>query len=281
MTAYNREQYIGEAIESVLHSSFLDFELVILDDCSTDRTFSIAASYASADNRIRLFRNANNLGQFKNRNQIVNYARGKYLKYLDSDDRLAPGALEAIMEIMLSYPSAELGSKGGGESGIVLSNRDSYLAHFFDGKHYLHQGPSATIFTKRLFEKVGGFPEDGGILADTQFMLKAAAISPLVTLPENIVFWRVHEGQVTVGQRDEYAMLLERDYILKSTLSLPECPLTEDEKIRVIKNSQKRFLQKLPERILKIRSWSKIRHLLRVKQLTGTRVFQLVFQRSS
>lgn len=276
MPAYNRSQYIAEAIESVLNTTFTDFELIITDDCSTDDTFNIAESFAQKDSRIRLYRNNVNLGQFANRNKAASLATGRYLKYLDSDDRLNDGGLEAIMHIMLRHPEVHLGSKGEGSGNEVLDPRSAYLAHFFGGKGYLIQGPSATIFTKQLFDAVGGFPVDKGILADTILMLKMATKSSLVTLPDNIIFWRVHEGQVTVGQRDEYKMLLERDYILRLALGLPDCPLTTEEKERIIVNAQKRFLVKLPERIFKIRSWSKIRHLLEVKEITLSSVAKLL-----
>ncbi|HEV2714429.1 MAG TPA: glycosyltransferase family A protein, partial [Terriglobales bacterium] len=89
MTAYNREKYIAEAIESVLASNFKDFELIIVDDCSKDRTAEIARRYTS-DSRVQVHVNEKNLGDYPNRNRAASLARGKYLKYLDSDDVIYP-----------------------------------------------------------------------------------------------------------------------------------------------------------------------------------------------
>ena len=86
MTAYNREQYIAEAIESVLASTFQDFELIIVDDCSTDATVTIARKYEQQNIRIKVYVNEVNLGQFKNRNKAVSFANGTYIKFFDSDD---------------------------------------------------------------------------------------------------------------------------------------------------------------------------------------------------
>src|SRR3954471_18082642 len=92
--SFNYGRFLPEAIESVLRQSFEDFEIVILDDCSTDDSFAIANRYASQDNRIRALRNPANLGMVKNRNACLAQARGEYVKWLHADDFLcSPEAL--------------------------------------------------------------------------------------------------------------------------------------------------------------------------------------------
>ena len=83
MTAWNRQEFIAEAIESVLASTYNNFELIIVDDCSTDNTVAIARTYQEQDTRIKIFQNEKNLGDYPNRNKAVSYASGKYIKYLD------------------------------------------------------------------------------------------------------------------------------------------------------------------------------------------------------
>ena len=75
-----------EAIESVLASSYSNFELIIVDDGSSDSTVSIARKYEVEDNRVKLYVNKKNLGDYPNRNYAATLAKGHYLKYLDSDD---------------------------------------------------------------------------------------------------------------------------------------------------------------------------------------------------
>ena len=84
MTAYNREKYIAEAIESVLASTYSNLELIIVDDCSKDNTLQIATNYQAKDDRIKVYKNEKNLGDYPNRNKAASYAKGKYLKYVDS-----------------------------------------------------------------------------------------------------------------------------------------------------------------------------------------------------
>ena len=105
MTSFNREKYIAISIKSVLDSSFKDFELIILDDGSTDNTLKIANSFAELDNRIRVYRNEKNLGDYPNRNKVASYAVGKYLKYIDSDDLIYPWGLELMVKMMEDHPS--------------------------------------------------------------------------------------------------------------------------------------------------------------------------------
>ena len=76
-TSYNREKYIAECIESVLASAFRDYEYIVVEDCSTDRSYEIALEYAKKDARIRVYRNEKNLGDYPNRNRAASYATGK------------------------------------------------------------------------------------------------------------------------------------------------------------------------------------------------------------
>src|SRR5262249_14421824 len=93
MTAYNRASFIAPAIESVLAQTFADFELVIVDDCSTDDTPDIARRYARLDSRVRVLINERNLGDYGNRNHAAALGRGQFLKFHDSDDMMYPHCL--------------------------------------------------------------------------------------------------------------------------------------------------------------------------------------------
>ena len=94
MPAYNGEKYIEEAVRSVLAQSLFDFELVLIDDCSQDRTWELAANLAREDERIRLYRNGCNLGPARTRNRGLDLCRGDYVALLDCDDVWHPEKLE-------------------------------------------------------------------------------------------------------------------------------------------------------------------------------------------
>ena len=119
MTAYNREKYIGEAIESVLASSYSDFEFSHSRRRSSDKTFQIAKIMQGKDKRIRVYQNEKNLGDYPNRNKAASYAKGKYLKYLDSDDKIYFYGLEVMVKAMEQFPNAAMGlSQSRPEEGI-------------------------------------------------------------------------------------------------------------------------------------------------------------------
>ena len=96
MTAYNRERYVGAAIESVLAQTFADFELIVVDDGSVDRTVEVARQYED-DPRLRIVLNERNLGDYPNRNRAAALARGRFLKYHDSDDVMYPHCLSTMV----------------------------------------------------------------------------------------------------------------------------------------------------------------------------------------
>jgi glycosyltransferase involved in cell wall biosynthesis len=100
MPVYNGETYLEAAISSVLAQSFDDFELIICDNASTDRTAEICQDYATRDRRIRYFRNPQNLGAAPNYNLAFSHARGRYFKWLAHDDRMTPSYLAKTVRVL-------------------------------------------------------------------------------------------------------------------------------------------------------------------------------------
>jgi glycosyltransferase involved in cell wall biosynthesis len=96
MTSYNRQQFLAEAIESVLASTYQNWELIIVDDCSKDNTVAIARTYALNDSRIKVFKNEINLGDYSNRNKFISFAKVEYIMFCDSDDKLFPNSIDKI-----------------------------------------------------------------------------------------------------------------------------------------------------------------------------------------
>ncbi|WKA50169.1 glycosyltransferase family 2 protein [Planococcus liqunii] len=86
MPAYNAEEYIEDAINSVLSQSYKEWELIIIDDCSNDKTSKIAEKFGQRDARLRLIKNNENMGVSETRNKGINLALGEWIAFLDSDD---------------------------------------------------------------------------------------------------------------------------------------------------------------------------------------------------
>lgn len=99
MPSYNTAGFIKETVESVLAQSYSDWELIIVDDCSTDNTDEIVGQYLS-DNRIRYIKNDKNSGAAVSRNRALREAKGKWIAFLDSDDLWEPEKLEKQIDFM-------------------------------------------------------------------------------------------------------------------------------------------------------------------------------------
>jgi len=100
MASYNSDEFIGEAIESILNQSYSDWELLIIDDCSTDKSIEVIEGYCSKDDRIKLFQNSSNNGPAVTRNVGIEAAEGQYLTFLDSDDLWVSDFLEKSLKFM-------------------------------------------------------------------------------------------------------------------------------------------------------------------------------------
>ncbi len=100
MPVYNAQNYIREALESILAQTFTGFELIISDNASTDATGRICRAYAQKDARIRYYRNQVNLGADPNYNKIFKLSKGKYFKWAAHDDVIAPDFLEKCVDVL-------------------------------------------------------------------------------------------------------------------------------------------------------------------------------------
>lgn len=130
LPVWNGARFLSEAIESVLAQTWVDFELIISDNASTDATPEICAAYAAADRRIRHVRQTHNLGAAPNFNHTVGLARGKYFKWVAHDDLLEPGYIQACVERMERDAGLVLCSTRVrliGPEGEDLGERDSWL----------------------------------------------------------------------------------------------------------------------------------------------------------
>src|SRR5680860_1035425 len=105
MPVYNGEKYVGAALECLLSQTLTDFELIISDNASTDRTESICRSYAARDSRVRYFRNEQNTGGTANFNRVLELASSEYFKWACHDDLHAPTYLEQCAGILDRNPS--------------------------------------------------------------------------------------------------------------------------------------------------------------------------------
>ncbi len=260
MTAYNREPYIAAAIESVLSSSYSNLELVITDDQSTDQTVAIARSYAAKDNRVKVFVNENNLGDYSNRNKAASYAKGEYLKYLDADDLIYPHGLAVMVEAMERFPEAGFGLSFSVIDDILPYPRfipsADIIRHEYLHKSYLGVGPSASIIRRSVFEQAGGF-SGKQYVGDTELWLQLGAVYPMLLLQPSLVWWRQHPGQQISQERKNHQVLIDRYHLGLFHLEKNKLLFSEQEYRFAIARRKQHFARRLLADLLKQRDISK------------------------
>lgn len=257
MTTFNRERYISAAIESVLAQTFDDFELVIVDDTSSDRTVSIAREYALRDRRIRVVVNDRNLGDYGNRNHAASLARGRFLKYHDSDDVMYPHCLATMTPPMLAEPRAgiALSTSGywpGGPCPMLLTPRMSYQREFL-GSGMFNGGPACALFRRDAFETLGGFGAFGAA-SDYVFWLTACARYPVLLLAGNLFWYRHHPGQELHGSRAARDYAQTPQYAWRA-VNASDCPLDPTER-EIAKRNLAFITARKIWRHLKRREWT-------------------------
>ncbi len=124
MPAYNNARFIGDSIRSVLAQTYINWELLIVDDCSKDNTAEIVESFH--DPRIHYQRNAHNMGAAETRNQALKIAKGRYIAFLDSDDLWEPEKLEKQITFMekngyaFTFSDYQIMKENGTQTGNIL-----------------------------------------------------------------------------------------------------------------------------------------------------------------
>jgi glycosyltransferase involved in cell wall biosynthesis len=180
---YNKEKYIENAIKSVLNQTFTDFNLVIVNDCSTDKSVEIASKYIS--DTVEIIHHKKNAGLAAARNSGIKNTNSNYITYLDADDLWKPTFLESIFQLIQNFPEARIFGTNYEEiwddviknphngSKILPIDFTGYINFF---KINLKQGiytHGSVCFHKEVFEKIGCYNEDIGFSEDLDFNIRA------------------------------------------------------------------------------------------------------------
>ena len=244
MTAYNRADFIGEAIESVIASSFKEWELIIVDDYSKDDTLNIARSYELKDSRIKVYQNEQNLGDYPNRNRAESFAKGEWIMYVDSDDKINSDGVESCINTMLRFPGAPFGmyyNPKNTPKPYYLDGRSAITKHFFS-EQILFIGPGGTIIKRDFFNEIGCYPEKYGPANDMYFNLKATAVAGVVLLPFEFFIYRIHEGQ---EQNNKFSYLYNSYLYTRDALDELSMGLTNNQVKYLQEKNNRRFVVNL------------------------------------
>jgi len=207
---YNYARFLPEAIESVLAQDFQDFELLVVDDASSDNTAEVVRPFCARDARVRFAVNSSNLGMVNNWNQCLEQARGEYIKFLFGDDKLFhPQALSKLLALMSAHPSAALAAS----ARAILDEKSNPVDVYRDLADGCHDGrkiiaaclmrngknlvgePSAVLFRKADARR--GFDPRYGQVVDVEMWFHLMEKGNLAYTREPLCAFRCHPRQQT------------------------------------------------------------------------------------
>jgi len=206
LAVFNGENFLSEAIESMLNQTFDDFELIISDNASTDSTEAICRAHAERDSRIRYIRQATNRGAAWNQNEVMRQARGELFKLAAHDDLCEPEFLARCVEALDAHPECVLAYTDTFE--MVRGDR-SYLMQWHDRINT--SSPRAHVRFRALIEgdiyafRIFGVIRTAALrrtplfghyhAADHVLISHLALLGPFVRVPENLFLYRIHPEQ--------------------------------------------------------------------------------------
>ncbi|MGF1534728.1 MAG: glycosyltransferase family 2 protein [Bernardetiaceae bacterium] len=205
MPVYNAERFLAEAIESVLYQSFQDFELLVINDGSTDGSSAILAQYAH-DSRVRVLHNPENKGLFFTRNRYLQEARGDYIALLDADDVALPERLSRQVAILDNRP--DLGLVGSAIERITETGQPINRMTFETDPERLpalllfqNCFAQSTVMFRRAFARLG-YREAFPPAEDYELWCRMARETRLMNISEPLVKYREHTGGISKRRQD-------------------------------------------------------------------------------
>jgi glycosyltransferase involved in cell wall biosynthesis len=222
LPVYNGQKYLRQALDSILIQNYKDFELLVLDNASTDNTEKICREYAKKDRRLKYFRNKKNIGGPANYNLGFKLSAGKYFKWAAYDDVLGPEYLEKCVRILDSDPSIVLCHSRVGcidENGTLIGNYDdktlpkisSFKAHERFSDLISFRNVCWSIHGVMRSSCLGKTPLHGSYIdADRNLLAEIGLIGRMYEIPEHLFFRRDHPDAYT---RKYYSKnVVVRDY---------------------------------------------------------------------
>jgi glycosyltransferase involved in cell wall biosynthesis len=201
---YNGEPFLEETLDSILSQTFTDFELIISDNASTDRTAEVCQAYAKRDSRLSYYRNEKNMGAGWNLRRVYELATGKYFKWAAADDLLAPQFLDRCIEVLERDAGCVVAcakTKEIDENGRFIKNYvapmkadvDDPVARFREmlTRHMCYQ-----IFGVMRMSALRQLPPQGSYVnSDGVLLAQMSLLGRFCEVPEHLFISRRHSGQ--------------------------------------------------------------------------------------
>jgi len=202
LCTYNGEKYLNQQIESIIHQTYKNIEIIIIDDCSTDTTFELLQALTKDTKNVRLEQNRQNLGFIKNFEKAISYCNGEYISISDQDDIWSLNKIEILVENigkhgLIFHDSLIIDEQGEQINNLKLSDMtkiykgDSNLYFLVNNCIPGH----ASMFKKDIV--AFAMPFDKRFFHDWWLAFVAASVTSITYIPDTLVKYRQHNNNVT------------------------------------------------------------------------------------
>ena len=217
---YNCEEYVEEAVMSIVKQTYSNLEILVIDDGSTDNTGCILQELAKKDNRIKYIKNTTNLKLIKTLNKGLDLCKGKYIARMDADDISLPERIEK--QVIFLEKHSEIGIVGtyiqifGVRKGVWrMDTSDKYIrAHLFCNTSFAH--PTVMIRTSVLRDNCLYYKTEYPHAEDYKLWCDMAQYTKLANIPEVLLYYRINQNQVSnkfSKEQKETAQRIREGYI--------------------------------------------------------------------
>jgi hypothetical protein len=216
LPVYNAEKYVSAAIDSILQQTFTDFELLLINDASTDGSHAILQNYAAQDNRIRLIDNPQNLGLTATLNKAIDLCKGEYIARMDADDLSLPQRLEIQAAFLDANPdigfcgtwTAIMDAEGQltGEQWVMQLTPELVHARMYFHNCLVH----TSVMLRRQYAQLKYDAANYPIQEDYEFWTRLVKITKGAVIPQMLTYYRIHTESITASKQERARQFTHR-----------------------------------------------------------------------
>lgn len=217
LPVYNGERYLQESIDSILSQTHKNWELIIIDDCSTDKSSSIAKQYAEQDKRIHYYRNEVNLKLPKSLNRGFSLSKGNYLTWTSDDNRFLPNAISTMVKTLKDNQADFVFASCNviDESGCIT---DIYGVNQQCIKQLIGFNPVGACFmyTRKAYSHTGEYDAELFLVEDFDYWQRLCSQHKTMAIEQILYDYRFHDGALTSTMKKDFFYKNMKKMLLKN-----------------------------------------------------------------
>ena len=248
LPVYNGEKYLKTSIESCINQTYQNWELLIIDDGSSDKSGEIAKHYEKKDSRIHYYKNQKNLKLPKSLNRGFSLAAGEYLTWTSDDNYYRPQALEKMADALENQKGDFIFT-----ACSIVDENDKKISQTFAPEDFTHAIwdynfiGACFMYIRKIYESIGDYDPEAFLCEDYDYWLRIIGKYKVLYLSEELYAWRKHDKALSVTHKKEQYKMMEK--ILLKNFSQKSHPdkidkFYLDRGLHRSRSLEKNFLQK-------------------------------------